>query len=95
MSAADESDGSTASNGSDDAGRLPGRTDVTRYLQWGGLIFLALLAAIATLQLYTSVAAAIGRFIDPRFVPVFRAAFNAVVLLLALAGIGLIARRMR
>lgn len=66
-----------------------------RYLMWGGVALLALLAAIATLQVYTNVSSAIARFVAPDYRPVFHAAFNLVVLLLAVAGITVLLRRLQ
>lgn len=82
--AADGDDGSTT--GLADA-------DVWRYLRLGAIGLLSLLALIATVQLYTNTSAAIAEWVSPTYVPVFQAAFNLVVLLLALAGLAVLARR--
>lgn len=66
-----------------------------RYLMWAAVALLALLAAVATLQVYTNVSSAIGRFVAPNYRPVFRAVFNLVVLLLAVAGITVLLRRLQ
>lgn len=66
--------------------------DVWRVLRLGATGLLALLAVIATIQLYTNAATAISRWIAPEYVPVVQAAFNLVVLLLALAGLAWLAR---
>ena len=67
--------------------------EVWRYLRLGAIGLLALLALVATFQLYTNTSAAIARWVSPTYVPVFQAAFNLVVLLLALAGLAVLARR--
>ena len=67
--------------------------DVWRYLRLGAVGLLAMLALIATVQLYTNTSAAIAQWLSPAYVPVFQAAFNLVVLLLALAGLAVLARR--
>ena len=67
--------------------------DAWRYLRLGAIGLLSLLALVSTVQLYTNVSAAIGRWASPDFVPLFQAAFNLVVLLLALAGLAVVARR--
>ena len=67
--------------------------DVWRYLRLGATGLLAMLALVATFQLYTNTSAAITQWVSPTYVPVFQAAFNLVVLLLALAGLAVLARR--
>jgi len=67
--------------------------NVWRYLRLGAIGLLSLLALVATLQLYWNASAAIGEWVAPAYVPVFQAAFNLVVLLLALAGLAVLARR--
>lgn len=66
-----------------------------RYLLWIALGLLALLAVVATFQVYTSASTAIARFVAPDFRPLFRAAFNLVVLLLAVAGITTLLRELQ
>lgn len=68
--------------------------DVRSYLYWGALVGFALLAARATLQLYGSANRAIRIWIAPDFQPVFVAAFNLVVLLVAAIGISIVLKRM-
>lgn len=70
-------------------------TTAKRYLLWGGVVLLALLAAVAMLQVYTNISSAIARFVDPDYRPVFRAVFNLVVLLLAVAGISALLRQLQ
>lgn len=67
---------------------------VQRVLIWGGVALLALLAAVATFRVYTGASRAIARFVAPEFQPAFEATFNLAVLLLAIAGIGLLLRRL-
>lgn len=67
--------------------------DVWRALSVGATGLLALLAVVATIQLYTNASAAISRWIAPEYVAAFQAVFNLVVLLLALAGLAWLARR--
>ncbi|MFB6354374.1 MAG: hypothetical protein ABEJ92_09850 [Halobacteriales archaeon] len=78
-SAAAETDGSTRFLDDPDAAR--------RYLMWTAVALLALLAVVAMFRVYTGASAAIARFVAPDFRPLFQAAFNLVVLLLAVAGI--------
>jgi len=66
-----------------------------RYLAWAAVALLALLAVVATVRVYTSASTAIVRFVAPALRPVFEAAFNLVVLLLALAGITRLLRGLR
>lgn len=66
--------------------------DVWRYLRLGAVGLLSLLAVVATFRLYTSASSAIARWVSPDFVPAFQAAFNLIVLLLALAGLAMLYR---
>ena len=66
-----------------------------RYLEWAAFLLLGLLAVISTVQLYTNTSRAISEFVAPGYVAVFQAGFNLVVLLLALAGIVVLVRRLR
>lgn len=68
--------------------------DVRTYLHWGALAGFLLLAVAATLQLYGSATRAIRIWVSPDFQPVFVAAFNLVVLLVAAIGISLVLRRL-
>lgn len=67
--------------------------DVWRALRVGAMGLLALLAVVATIQLYTNASGAISRWVAPEYVAAFQAVFNLVVLLLALAGLAWLARR--
>lgn len=66
-----------------------------RYLQWLAVALLALLAVVATFRVYAGASAAIGQFVAPEFRPLFQAAFNLAVLLLAVAGISVLLRRLQ
>jgi Ni/Fe-hydrogenase subunit HybB-like protein len=68
---------------------------VVTYLQWGGIAALALLAAVAGVGVYTSVGAVIDVWVADRYRPLARAAFNAAVLCVALAGMFPLLRRVR
>jgi len=68
---------------------------VVTYLQWGGIVALALLAAVAGVGVYTSVGAVIDVWVADRYQPLARAAFNAAVLCVALAGMFPLLRRVR
>lgn len=61
--------------------------EVERTLKSGAVVVLGLLASWATIQVYASTSRAISIWLSDDFVPVFHAAFNVVVVLLALAGI--------
>lgn len=78
----------------DEAGGLAD-TAVPRYLRLGAIGLLALLAVVSTLQLYLNAQSAISRWVAPEYVSAFLAAFNLVVLLLTLAGLGLLTRAYR
>ena len=94
------SEGGAEGSGRDAAADGPGDTglsdaDAWRYLRLGAIGLLSLLVVVSTVQLYTNASAAIGQWVSPDWVPVFQAAFNLVVLLLALAGLAAVARRRR
>lgn len=71
-----------------------GSEKMRRYLAWGALGLCAVLALIATFQFYWSVGTAIDLWVDERFQPLMRAAFNLVVLLGSLIGISLLVREL-
>ncbi len=80
----------------DDSTRLLDDPDVARrYLMWTAVALLAILAVVATFRVYTGASDAIERFVAPEFRPLFQAAFNLVVLLLAVAGITSLLRRLQ
>lgn len=56
------------------------------------IALLALLAAYALFQVYLSSATAISIWVSPDYVPIFTAAFNAIVVVAAIAGILLVRR---
>lgn len=68
--------------------------DVQNYLYWGALAGFVLLAVAATLQLYASGTRIIRIWVAPDFEPLFVAAFNLIVLLLAVIGISWVRRQM-
>lgn len=55
---------------------------------------LALLAGWALFQVYVSAGEAISIWVSPDFVPIFEAAFNAIVVVVAIAGILLVRREL-
>lgn len=61
--------------------------EIRTNLYRGALALFVLLAVVAVVQLYASVGATIDRFIAHEYRPLFRAAFNLAVLLVA--GIGI------
>lgn len=67
--------------------------DIVAYLEWGAMAGLGLVALIAVFRFYFAASRAISVWISPDFEPVFQAAFNLVVLLLAATGIVVFARR--
>jgi hypothetical protein len=69
-----------------------GDSKIQEYVLKGALALLVLLAVVATIQLYLSVSNVIGTWVEPRFRALFRAAFNLVVLLLAVLGISWLVR---
>lgn len=89
MSDPSESDGSPVTDT-----RLPETDEVARYLHWAALAGLAVFGLVAAISLYTSFGRIIDVWVAPEFQPVFRAAFNLLVLLLVGAGISLVLRRL-
>lgn len=83
-----EADSSTA------AGFDPGSETVRRYLAWGALAVCSLLAIYALTQFYGSVTDTIELWIDPKYQPPIRAAFNLAVLLSSLIGVSLVVREL-
>lgn len=68
--------------------------DVVRTLYWVALGALVLLAAVALLQFYLSASRAISIWVTREYRPLFQAAFNLAVLLVAGAGISVVVRRL-
>jgi hypothetical protein len=66
---------------------------VVTYLQWGGLVALAILAVVAGIGIYTSISAIIDVWVAEYYQPLARAAFNLAVLCVAVAGIFVLLRR--
>jgi hypothetical protein len=68
---------------------------IRTFLNYGLLAGLLILALVAVVGLYTAVSSAISIWVTREWRPLFRAAFNLVVLLLAGSGIVWQAARMR
>jgi len=64
------------------------------YAQWAVFAILTLVALIATLQFYFSASSAIDTFVTERYRPLFRAAFNLVVVLACGLGLSVLVRRL-
>jgi len=73
----------------------PRSNEIHRYLAWGALAVCSLVAVFALSQFYGSVTSTIELWIDPKFQPPIRAAFNLVVLLTSLIGISLLVRELK
>ncbi|WP_226004042.1 hypothetical protein [Natrinema salinisoli] len=76
------------------AGIDPRSETIRRYLAWGGLGICSLLAVFALIQFYGSVGATIDLWVDPKYQPIIRAAFNLAVLLTSLIGVSLLVREL-
>ncbi|MDS0475360.1 hypothetical protein [Natrinema sp. 1APR25-10V2] len=76
------------------AGFDPGSETVRRYLAWGALAVCSLLAIYALTQFYGSVTDTIDLWVDPKYQPPIRAAFNLAVLLSSLIGVSLVVREL-
>ncbi|WP_336002577.1 hypothetical protein [Halorientalis halophila] len=63
-------------------------------LQWGAMVILILAALVAAAQFYLSATRAIGIWVEAGYEPLFMAAFNLAILLLAVAGVSTLARRL-
>ncbi|WP_440763839.1 hypothetical protein [Natronorubrum sp. DTA7] len=68
----------------------PDSERIKRYLAWGALCVCSLLAVFALIQFYGSATDAIDLWVDPKYQPLMRAAFNLVVLLASLIGVSLL-----
>lgn len=71
------------------------RNDVERYVRYVLVAGLALLALIAMLRFYLAASATIDTWISPGYQSLFQALFNLAIGLLAVAGIGWQARKIR
>lgn len=91
---AEATDDDPAEADSDDSLTEDDSRDLSTTLEWAGLLVLGLLAVIATFRFYLAASTAIGRLVSPEYEPLFQAGFNLVVLLLAITGISLLARRL-
>jgi len=85
--------GPTGSSDDTDGGVGGGRS-AAEYAQFGALAVLLLVALVATLQFYFAASAAVSTFVTERYQPLFRAAFNLVVLVAAAAGVTALVRRL-
>lgn len=95
MSPPTEVDDPTASGTADDGDGYLSSRPPSDYLWYTALVVLALLAVVATFQLYGSTGAIINTFVADRFQPVFYAFRDLAVLLLTVAGIVFVLRRLR
>jgi hypothetical protein len=99
----DETQSAKTASGVDDSASEDGGSSgpdvdagaVLSYLQWGGLVALAILAVVAGVGLYTSLSAIIETWVADYYQPFARAAFNFAVLLVAVAGMFALLRRVR
>ncbi|WP_436345130.1 hypothetical protein [Natronorubrum sp. FCH18a] len=73
-----------------DTGLEPDSERIKRYLAWGALGVCSLLAVFALVQFYGSATDAIDLWVDPKYQPLMRAAFNLAVLLTSLIGVSLL-----
>lgn len=89
------SDDEPAAPAASDQMGADGDGNVVRYLYWASLAALALLAVVALLQFYLSVSRAVSIWVTREYRPLFQAAFNLVVLLVAGVGISLVVRQLR
>ncbi|SER12370.1 hypothetical protein [Natrinema salaciae] len=90
-----EPDAVPSTTGSDAAvGFGPGSDGIQRYLAWGALGVCSLLAVFALIQFYGSVTNAIDLWVDAKYQPLIRAAFNLAVLLTSLIGVSLLVREL-
>lgn len=89
---------------SEDSDQLSGEEDgdglgefdtdrATKLLRWAGVVVLAVTAAVALAGFYNGVNGTIRVFVADPYQPMFRAAFNLALLLVALGGIGILVRR--
>lgn len=72
----------------------PGKRDVLRYVEWGGLALCILLVIVAGLRVYSGVGAFISIWVEPKFEPIVSAGFNLAVLLVAAYGAAVLSRRL-
>ncbi|WP_226039290.1 hypothetical protein [Natrinema sp. DC36] len=89
-----QTDASPTAGAATTTGLDPGSDRIIRYLAWGALGICSLLAVFALIQFYGSVTETIELWVDPKYQPLIRAAFNLAVLLLSLIGVSLLAREL-
>jgi len=77
----------TAPTGDSDDDSNEGTSDLVRYARYALLGGLTLLALVATLRFYFAASNAIDIWVARQYRPLFQAAFNLVVLLVAAVGI--------
>ncbi|MFW6385493.1 MAG: hypothetical protein ACOCY7_05095 [Halodesulfurarchaeum sp.] len=76
-------------------GRFAGFGDnVQRYLLWGAFVLSLVFVAMAAFNLYFQVGHVINTWIDRAYRPMFQAAFNLVVLLIAAYIAAIVANRL-
>ncbi|TMT87499.1 hypothetical protein E2L06_13275 [Haloterrigena sp. H1] len=85
----------TAAKSNAISGFDPRSNEIHRYLAWGALAVCSLVAVLALFQFYGSVTSTIELWVDPKFQPPIRAAFNLAVLLTSLIGISLLVRELK
>lgn len=86
-----DSEASTSESGS----RFGGLGDnVQRYLLWGAFVLSLVFVAMAAFNLYFQVGHIIDTWIDRAYRPMFQAAFNLIVLLVAAYVAALVANRL-
>lgn len=93
-SAADEPPSNRSTTSTRSAPASDRASTVRRYLAWGSLFVLSLFAVFAMIQFYASATDAIDLWIEPKYQPIMRAAFNLAVLLAAGAGVSLSLREL-
>lgn len=80
---------------SSDADGESARSRLIRVVYWTALAVLCLLALVATFRFYFAASEAIRVWFSSRFVAIFQAVFNVLVLIASLIGISVVVRRMR
>lgn len=78
----------------DDATGRVAPEDLVQYLEYAALAGFALFALVGAVGLYTSLGRVIGVWVAGEFQPVFRAGLNLLVLLIAVAGLSTVVRRL-
>lgn len=89
-----QTDASPTTGSAPTTGIDPSSDRIIRYIAWGALGICSLLAVFALIQFYGSVTDAIDLWVDPKYQPLIRAAFNLAVLLTSLIGVSLLTREL-